>query len=174
MKGGYEWKTRKIMSALPKSTWKYSHWLIIEPEAENENPVCISWDHVDPWRELSNRSKWSRTCSFAPIWTRTNKRGDWCKEKRNRKYGNSWSKWMCVPDIHQKYISTKWVIMEKFKDKRKIMKARSNLLQLQCTCCTVPTTSGRPHGSPLVWACQWPSSQPLSSPHLSHNDSLWA
>ena len=27
---------------------------------------------------------------------------------------------------------------------------RSNLLRLQCTCCTVPTTSGRPHGSPLV------------------------
>ena len=47
---------------------------------------------------------------------------------------------------------------------------RSNLLRLQWTCCTVPTTSGRPHGSPLVWACQWPSSQPLSS----HNDNLWA
>ena len=50
---------------------------------------------------------------------------------------------------------------------------RSNLPRLQCICCTVPTTSGRPHGSPLVWACQWPSSQPLSS-QLSHNDSLWA
>ena len=51
---------------------------------------------------------------------------------------------------------------------------RSNLIHLQCTCCTVPTTSRRPHGSPLVWVCQWPSSQPLSSPQLSHNDSLWA
>ena len=50
---------------------------------------------------------------------------------------------------------------------------QSNLLRLQCTC-TVSTTSGRPHGGPLVWACQWPSSQPLSSPQLSHNDSLWA
>ena len=49
---------------------------------------------------------------------------------------------------------------------------RSNLLQLQCTCCTVPRTSGRPHRCPLVWACQSPSSQPLSSPHLTHNDSL--
>ena len=49
---------------------------------------------------------------------------------------------------------------------------QSNLLRLQCTCFTVPTTSGRPHGSPLVWACQWPSSQPLSSPQLSHNSSL--
>ena len=51
---------------------------------------------------------------------------------------------------------------------------RSNLLRLQCTCCTVPTPSGRPHGSQLVWACQCPSSQPLSSPQLSQNDSLWA
>ena len=51
---------------------------------------------------------------------------------------------------------------------------RSILLQLQCNCSSVPTTSGRPHESLLVWACQWPSSQPLSSPQLSHNDSLWA
>ena len=51
---------------------------------------------------------------------------------------------------------------------------RSTLLLLQCTCSTVPTTSGRLHGSPLVWSCPWPSSQPLSSPPLSHNNSLWA
>ena len=50
---------------------------------------------------------------------------------------------------------------------------RSNRLRLKCTCCTISTTSGMPHGSPLVWASQWPSSQPLSSPQLSHNDSLW-
>ena len=50
---------------------------------------------------------------------------------------------------------------------------RSKLLRLQCTC-TVPTTSGRPHENILEWACQWPSSQTLSSPQLSHNDSLWA
>ena len=46
--------------------------------------------------------------------------------------------------------------------------------KLQYTFCTVPTTSGMPHGSPLVWAYQWPSSQPLSSPQLSYNNSLWA
>ena len=50
----------------------------------------------------------------------------------------------------------------------------SNLLRLQCTCYTDTTTSGRPHGSPLVWACQWPSSQPFSSPQLPHDDRLWA
>ena len=42
MKGSDERKTGKIMSAQPKSTGKYSHWLIIEPEVENENPVCIN------------------------------------------------------------------------------------------------------------------------------------
>ena len=51
---------------------------------------------------------------------------------------------------------------------------RINLFRLLCICYTVPTTSGRPHWSPLVWACQWPWSQPLSSPQLSHNDSFWA
>ena len=51
---------------------------------------------------------------------------------------------------------------------------RSNLLRLQCTCCTIQTTSGTSHGSPLVGGCQWPSSQSLLSPQLSHNDNLWA
>ena len=51
--------------------------------------------------------------------------------------------------------------------------SRSNILRLQCTYSTIPRASGRPHGSPLMWTCQWPSSQPLSS-QLSHNYSLWA
>ena len=51
---------------------------------------------------------------------------------------------------------------------------RSNLPRLQCNCCIVPTTSGRPHGCPLVWACPWPFWQPLSSPQLFPNDSHWA
>ena len=51
---------------------------------------------------------------------------------------------------------------------------RRNLLRLQCICYTVQTISRRPHGSPHVCVCQWPSSKPLSSPQLSHNDSLWA
>ena len=49
---------------------------------------------------------------------------------------------------------------------------RSNLFRLQCTYCTVPATSGRPHGGPLVWVCQCPSSQPLSSPQLRQPLSL--
>ena len=54
----------------------------------------------------------------------------------------------------------------------KLLSLRSNHLRLQCICCTVPTTFGRPHWSSLVCACQLPWSQPLSFPQLSHNDSL--
>ena len=51
MKGNDEWKTGKIMSSQQKLTGKYRHWLNIELEEENENPVCINRDHVDQWRE---------------------------------------------------------------------------------------------------------------------------
>ena len=44
---------------------------------------------------------------------------------------------------------------------------RSNLLRLQCTCCTVPTTSGRPHGSPLVWACRNALANKQTIKHIS-------
>ena len=42
MKRSDEWRTGKIMSAQPKLTGKYRQWLNIEPEAENENLVCIN------------------------------------------------------------------------------------------------------------------------------------
>ena len=46
MKGSDKWKTEKIMSAQAKPTGKCNHWQNTEPEAENENPVCITWGHV--------------------------------------------------------------------------------------------------------------------------------
>ena len=42
---------------------------------------------------------------------------------------------------------------------------RNNLLWLQCTSCTVPTTPGRPHGISLVWVS-------FIFTKLSHNDIL--
>ena len=45
-------RKRESLGAQRKSTGKCSHWLNIEPEVENENLVCIKWDHVDQWREL--------------------------------------------------------------------------------------------------------------------------
>ncbi len=39
-------ENREDLGAQPKLTGKQS-LLNIEPEAENENPVYINWDHVD-------------------------------------------------------------------------------------------------------------------------------
>ena len=82
----------------------------------------------------------------------------------------------CIYEVHTISFQTffVWAILFILHTK-KSSPLRSNLLRLQCTSCTVPTTSGRPQGSPLAWACQWLTLQPLSSPQLSHNnDSLWA
>ena len=45
------------------------------------------------------------------------------QKKKNEKNMEIQRVYEYVPDIGQKCISTKWVIVEKFKDKRKIMKA---------------------------------------------------
>ena len=49
-----------------------------------------------------------------------------------------------------------------------------NLLRLQYTCFTVPTTSRRPPWKSSCVSVPMTSSQLLLSPQLSHNDSLWA
>ena len=46
-----EYKMKEVMSGNRKSNGKYSLWLNIEPEAENENSVCIDWNHVGQWSE---------------------------------------------------------------------------------------------------------------------------
>lgn len=63
LRGSDEWKKGMVMSTQPKSTGKYSHWLNIKPEAENEDHLCVNWDHVDQWRKLSHVTE--GTCSFA-------------------------------------------------------------------------------------------------------------
>ena len=91
-----------------------------------------------------------------PIWCRTqNRRWKQCITE-----DLTW----CIYDVWLKLIVHTW----------NSSPLRSNLLRLQCTCGTVPTTFGRPRGSSLVWVCQWPSLRPLSSPQLFHNESLWA
>ena len=57
MNGSEERRKGKMMSTQSKSTGKYSHWLVIKPEVENKNPICINWDHVDQWRQLHQVTK---------------------------------------------------------------------------------------------------------------------
>ena len=52
IKGSDEWKQEELW-VYSLNRLENSHWLNIGPEVENENPVCIKWDHVDQWRELS-------------------------------------------------------------------------------------------------------------------------
>ena len=104
MKVSDAWKTGKI-HAQPKSNGKYSHWLNIEPEAENENPVCIKWDLVDQWRELSPIRVEVSNQEYVVLLTseleQAKEEINWYKGKRKRKYENSWSILMLACDIGQ-------------------------------------------------------------------------
>ena len=66
----------------------------------------------------SNRgNKWLRICSFAHIWAKTNKKEVIDAKKRKIENIEIHGVYECVLDIGQKCISTRYVIMEKFKDK---------------------------------------------------------
>ena len=125
MKGSDEKKTGKIMSAQPKSTGKYSHWLNIELEAENEKSICINWDHVDQWRELPQVTEEVSDQEHVFLHPSEQKQAKEVIDAKKREIENMEIHWVyeSVPDIGQKCISTRWVITEKFKDKKKIMKA---------------------------------------------------
>ena len=107
------------MSAPPKLTEKYSHWLNIKPEVENEHPVCISWDYVDQWRELPQVTEEVSDHEHVVLLTSEQEKEVINSKKREIENMEICGIYECMPDIGQKFISTRWVITEKFKDKRK-------------------------------------------------------
>ena len=118
MKESNEWKTGKIMNSQSKSIGRYSDWLNIEPEAEDENPVCINWNHVDQVpEEVSDQE-------HVVLLTSDQEQAKEMIDAKKREIENMEINGVCiyVPDIGQKCISIRSVITEKFKDKRKIMK----------------------------------------------------
>ena len=92
----------------------------IEPEAENKNPVCFIWDHIDQLRELPQVTEEESDQEHVVLLTSEQEPAKEVTnaKKRERKNMKIYGVYECVPDIGQKCISTK-----KFKDKRKIMKA---------------------------------------------------
>ena len=127
MKGRDEWekKKRKDLRVDSLNWLENSHWLNIKPEVENENPVCINWDHVDQWRELLQVTEKQRDQKHVVLLTPEQEQVKEVIDVKKRKIENKeiHGAYECLPDIGQKCISTRWVIMGKLKDKRKIMKA---------------------------------------------------
>ena len=106
MKGSDEWKRGKIMSTQPKSTGKYSHWLNIEPKVENENPVCINWDHVDQWRELPQVIEEVSDQEYVVLLTSEQQQAKEVTDAKKREIENMeiHGVYECVADIDQKDI----------------------------------------------------------------------
>ena len=128
------------------TAWKISS--LTKPEEENENPVCINWDHVDQWRELPQVTEEVSDQEHVVLLTSKQeqvKKGIDVKKRQIENMENQ-GRCECMPDIGQKWISTRWFIMEKFKDKKKIiMKAHlvarsygedSHNLKTDCLSCS--------------------------------------
>lgn len=120
--GSEEWKKGKVMSVQPKSTGKYSHWINIEPEDENEDQVCINWNHIDHWREVPQYTEQENVVLLTAEQEQSKAVMD--AKHKEIKNMNTYEVFECVPYTGQKTISTRWVITEKFKDNQKTMKAR--------------------------------------------------
>ena len=97
---------------------KYSHWLNIEPEVENENPVCIKWREL-PWvtEEVSDQE---HVVLFLSEQEQAKEVID--PKKRELENMGIHREYEYVPEIDSKCIPIRWVITEKLKDKTKLMK----------------------------------------------------
>ena len=91
---------------------------------ENENPLCINCNHVDQWRELHQVTEEVSDQEHVFLLTSEQEQAKEVIDAKEREIENMeiHGPHKCVPGIGQKCISTRWIIIEKFKDKRKIMK----------------------------------------------------
>ena len=99
----------------------------MKPEAENENPICINWDHVDQWWQLLQvKDKVSRQ-EHIVLLTSEQEQAKYVIDAKKRDIENMeiHEVYECVSGMSQKCISTRWVT-EKSKDNKKIMKARAH------------------------------------------------
>ncbi|GAB1599998.1 hypothetical protein Ahia01_000277300 [Argonauta hians] len=120
--GNEEWKKGKIMNTQPKLSGNYGHWRNVEPAAENESPLCVNWDEVDQWREVTEGDHEEHVVFLTAEQEQAN---DVINAKeRELENMKAHEVYECVPNIGQKCISTRWVITEKVKDNKKVMKAR--------------------------------------------------
>ena len=107
-----------VLSKQPKRIGKWGDWLNVQLDGNSE-PSSINWKNVTDWKQLpapekvvllSSVEKMSQGVIDAKF-----------KEISNLVENNVFD---VVPDTGQRRISTKWVITEKIKKEKKIIKAR--------------------------------------------------
>ena len=114
---GSEWQHAKILSVQPKQTGKYGKWVNVHVMGEEE-PRSIDWSQVHNWRNVlypENVVMMTQDEELAQVVVDAKE-----KEIKNLIENDVFES---VQNENQPTISSRWIITEKFKDGKKIVKA---------------------------------------------------
>lgn len=113
-----EWNTAVVLSRQPKQTGKYQDWLNVHVDGQDE-PSCVNWENVDSWCEVPYPEQ-------ALILTKDQAVSQDIVDAKKIELENLEKNnvFKVVPFTGQKTVSSRWIITEKFKEGKRIVKAR--------------------------------------------------
>ena len=112
-----DWKQGKVLSYHPKQGGKFKNWFNMNVVGEDD-PICVNWSNVVSWSELPFPEEvvlLTKVDEFAQ---------DVIDAKEEISNLNSNEVYDIVPYTNQRTISSRWVLTEKFKDEKRVTKAR--------------------------------------------------
>ena len=139
------WTKAKVIHRQPKQTGTYKHWVNVHVE-EAEQPVCVNWQHVREWKEVTDDLAVDDTVvddipvdeneidelhgndddEEEVLLIKYDSKSPKVKEAMDKEIGNLINNdvFDTVPYDNQQTVSSKWILTEKFKDGNKVIKAR--------------------------------------------------
>ena len=113
-----DWYMAKVLSYQPKQTGQYRDWLNVLVDGQDA-PICVNWDHVVSWSELPYPEQ-------ALILTRDQEVAQEVVDAKNVELENMLRNdvFQVVTFANQPTVSSRWIITVKYKNGRRIVKAR--------------------------------------------------
>ncbi|XP_057305251.1 uncharacterized protein LOC130642182 [Hydractinia symbiolongicarpus] len=112
------WYRARVLSAQPKRSGTYKNWVNVSNDGDRK-PKSINWNDVSKWVELENPEFPVYMCDVDMFSQEVVDAKE--RELQNLKENDVFEE---VPDTGQTTVSSKWVITEKFKGEKRVVKAR--------------------------------------------------
>ena len=112
------WSMAKVLSKQPKQTGQYCDWLNVHVDGQDE-PICVNWDDVSAWSELPYPEQ-------ALILTKDQEVSQDVVDAKNEELKSMIKNYVfeAVPYSYQTTVSSRWILTEKFKKGKRMIKAR--------------------------------------------------
>ena len=112
------WNHAVVLSKQPKQTGSYKHWVNVHVVGQ-EDPICVNWDDVAVWDVLPYPD-------HVVFLSADQEMSQGVVDAKDRELVNLANNkvFKVVPFVNQVTVSSRWVITEKYKSGKKIIKAR--------------------------------------------------